>query len=103
MTEAEKVALVQSLIDDASITADQISAYLALAASRIRFAVYPFGGPSELPSEYDNPQCELAVRMIARRGGEGEISHGENGVSRVWASADDIDILSKLVPHVGVL
>lgn len=103
MTEAEKVALVQSLIDDASITADQISTYLALAASRIRIVVYPFGGPSELPSEYDNPQCELAVRMIARRGGEGEISHGENGVSRVWASVDDIDILSKLVPHVGVL
>lgn len=104
MTDTEKIELVQGLIGDALVTAEQIASYLTIAKSRILLAVYPYGGaPETLPTQYDTVQCELAVRMIARRGGEGEISHSENGISRSWASADDADILSRLVPFVGVL
>ena len=48
-------------------------------------------------------QVELTVRMVARRGGEGEISHSENGVSRTYGSVDDEDILRTLTPYVGVV
>lgn len=104
MTEDEKVQLVQQLITDVSVTTTMIQSYLALAANRILNRVWPFGGaPSEWPTQYDLVQVELTVRMVARRGGEGEISHSENGVSRTYGSVDDEDILRALTPYVGVV
>lgn len=104
MTEDEKVQLVQQLITDVSVTTAMIQSYLALAANRILNRVWPFGGaPSEWPTQYDLVQVELTVRMVARRGGEGEISHSENGVSRTYGSVDDEDILRTLTPYVGVV
>lgn len=103
MSEEELVALCQELINDVSVTSTQIQTYLALAASRILNALYPFGGaPANVPDQYQMLQCELAVRMIARRGGEGEISHSENGIARTYGSVDDSDIISRLAPYVGV-
>ena len=103
MSEAEKIALCQQMIPDANVTTDMISAYLNLAMQRIVDRLYPFGTTlMALPSRYDMLQCELAVRMIARRGGEGEVSHSENGISRSWDSADDMDLLQRIVPFVGV-
>lgn len=104
MSENEKIALCKSLIPDASVTDDVITAYLNLALQKILDRLYPFSSQTaELSSNYDMLQCELAVRMIARRGGEGEISHSENGISRTWANTDDEDLLSRVVPFVGVL
>ena len=104
MAEEEKVQMIQLLITDVSVTAEMIQSYLALAASRILVRLYPFGGaPAEWPTQYDMTQVELAIRMIARKGGEGEVSHSENGVSRTYGSVDDEDILSRLAPYVGVV
>ena len=104
MTDEQKTAMVQSLITDVTVTQEQIESYLALAASRILSRLYPFGNaPTEWPAAYDMTQVELAIRMIARKGGEGEISHAENGVSRTYGTVDDEDILSRLVPFVGVV
>ena len=104
MTETEKIAFCKLLITDVSVTDDQISAYLAIAADKITDRVYPFGGaPDPLPTIYDYPQCELCIRMIARRGGEGEIAHSENGISRTYGNVDDEDILAGLTPYVGVI
>lgn len=104
MTEEEKVQMIQLLITDVSVTPEMIQSYLALAASRILARLYPFGGaPAEWPTQYDMTQVELAIRMIARKGGEGEVSHSENGVSRTYGSVDDEDILSRLAPYVGVV
>lgn len=104
MTEDEKVQLVEQLITDVAVTTAMIESYLALAADRILNRVWPFGGaPAEWPTQYDMVQVQLTVRMIARRGGEGEISHSENGVSRTYKSVDDEDILGQLTPYVGVV
>lgn len=103
MSENEKIALCQQMIPDANVTPGVISAYLNLSMQRIVDRLYPFGSVlMDLPSRYDMLQCELAVRMIARRGGEGEVSHSENGISRSWDSADDMDLLQRIVPFVGV-
>ena len=69
MSEDEKIALCKELINDVNVTDTQISTYLVVSARRILERLYPFGGaPEVLASEYDILQCELAVRMIARRG-----------------------------------
>lgn len=104
MSDAEKIEIVKSLIGDAHMTEDQIAAYLAVARSRIIDKMYPFGGhdAAEVPDQYGMLQCELVVRLIARRGGEGQISHGENGVNRMWSNADDSDLLVRITPCVGV-
>lgn len=104
MSEEEKVALCQQMIPDANVSTDVISAYLNLALARIVDRLYPFGSDSQaVPSRYDMLQCELAVRMLARRGGEGEVNHSENGISRTWANSDDKDLLERVIPFVGVL
>lgn len=103
MSENEKIALCQQMIPDANVTAEVIAAYLNLSLQRIADKLYPFGSENQtVPSRYDLLQCELAVRMIARRGGEGEVNHSENGISRTWANADDRDLLERVVPFVGV-
>nr|DAR34154.1 MAG TPA: tail connector protein [Caudoviricetes sp.] len=104
MSDSEKIAFIQQLIDDVAATPEMISAYLNLAAGRILERLYPFGEkPIRLPNQFDIIQCELVVRMLARRGGEGEISHAENGVTRTYISVDDEDILQRLTPFVGVI
>lgn len=103
MTNIEKQALCRELIPDADVTDAQVASYLALAEQRIIERLYPFRvSTGAMPSRYDHTQCELAVRMIARRGGEGQTSHSENGISRAYGSVDDEDILSRIAPCVGV-
>lgn len=103
MTEQEQIELCMALINDVNVTESQVSAYLAIAAARILNVLYPFGtAVTEVPSQYSMLQCELAVRMIARRGGEGEISHSENGISRTYSNTDDVDLLRTIVPFAGV-
>ena len=72
MTDEQKVQMVQALITDVSVSESDV----ALAADRILNRVWPFGGaPTAWPSQYDLVQTQLTVRMIARIGGEGEVSH----------------------------
>lgn len=104
MTEAQKVQMAEQLITDVAVTTAMIQTYLALAADRIMSRVWPFGGaPPDMPAQYDLTQVQLAVRMIARRGGEGETAHSENGVSRTYGSVDDEDLLRAIVPFAGVV
>ena len=104
MTEEQKIQMIQQLISDVTVTETAVSSYLAIAADRILNRVWPFGGaPAEWPEQYDFVQVQLAIRMIARRGGEGEIAHSENGVSRTYGSVDDEDILQQITPYVGVV
>lgn len=107
MTEAEMIALVQSLIGDdmaASVTTDVISVYLDLAAQKMLVRIYPFDATqTDIPTVYQTTQCELASRLILRRGAEGETAHNENGINRTYGSVDDEDILSRLTPYAKVM
>lgn len=106
MTLDSKIEIVQTLVgNDQEATSEVCGVYLTLAADKILSRLYPFGKPCEdfLPDEYGYMQCELASRYFLRRGGEGEISHSENGVSRTYASVDDEDILRRIVPFAGVI
>lgn len=106
MTDEEKVSLTRILINDNEISSEIISAYLSIAKDRLRERIYPFADFSKedsiagemfpLPGKYERDQCELASRMIMRRGIEGQKSHNENGINRSFDSVDDRDILSRV-------
>ncbi len=102
MTEAEKIAMVKTLVeDDPGATDTVVPVYLTLACNAMLERLYPYDSDkdaTDLPTRYDTMQCELAARYYLRKGGQGEISHEENGVNRAYGSVDDEDILRRLTP-----
>lgn len=101
MTTAEKIARVQTLLDnDASASASLVTILLDDAEIAILNRIYPFGIPNdaEMPTRYESIQCKLAQRYFLRRGAEGEIAHNENGVNRTYDSVDDEDLFKTVVP-----
>ena len=101
MKKAEKIARVQTLLDnDPLATDDLITVLLEDAENTILNRIYPFGIPddAEMPYRYEVLQCRLAQRYFLRRGAEGEIVHNENGVNRTYDSVDDRDLLDTIVP-----
>ena len=106
MTNAEKIAMVKTLVEnDAEATDAVVTVYLTLASNTMIERLYPYDDSktaSDVPERYDTIQCELAARYFLRRGGQGEISHEENGVNRTYGSVDDEDILKRLTPFAKV-
>ena len=106
MTQQEKIAMVQTLVEnDPGATAEVVPVYLTLALNAMLERLYPYDATkteADIPERYDTIQGERAARYFLRRGGQGEISHEENGVNRSYASVDDEDILQRLTSYVKV-
>ena len=106
MDGSAKTAMVQTLVEnDAEATASTIAVYLTLAQNTMLERLFPFDvskTASDISERYDTIQCELAARYFLRRGGQGEISHEENGVNRSWESVDDEDLLKRLTAYAKV-
>jgi len=107
MTISEKIATVKTLANESDLTDTFVTTYLTKAEYAIRNRMYPFSLPIDtetgepitfvVPAKYEMLQCELACRYILRRGGEGEISHSENGISRTYDSVNDSDLLMEVM------
>ena len=107
MTISEKITMVKTLANESDLTDAFVTVYLNKAESAIRNRMYPFDLPIDkdtgepitfsVPSKYEILQCELACRYILRRGGEGEISHNENGINRTYGSTNDSDLLMEVM------
>lgn len=106
MTDAEKKAMVKTLVEnDSQATDDVVTVYLTLARNAMLERLFPYDttkDAGDVPTRYDTLQCELAARYFLRRGGQGETNHEENGVNRNWDSVDDADILQRLTPFAKV-
>ena len=106
MTDAEKIAEVKVLIDDSRVTDATITTYLGIATQRLLERMYPYRvdlSELTLPERHDHDVCELASRMIDRRGFEGQKGSTENGVKRDYDTVDDEDILMRVTQVVGVV
>ena len=107
MTLAEKIETVTVLVDnDPEATPAVVRVYLLTAEQKILDRLYPLNREKYadgVPDEYGMLHCELAARLFLRRGGEGEKSHEENGVNRMYDSVDDEDILSRITPYAMVV
>ena len=106
MTNEEKIAMVQTLVEsDADATDAVVAVYLSLAQNAMLERLFPYDpnkDETDIPSRYDTIQCELAARYFLRRGGQGETSHEENGINRSYGTVDDDDILKRLTPYAKV-
>lgn len=105
MTKDEKLARVKLNVGtDTGLTDDEITSYLDTAGRKIVQIVYPYGnGIESVPDKYAITQCEVATFLINKRGAEGEVSHGENGINRSYGDADiPASMLRGVVPMVGV-
>ena len=106
MTEAEKITIVKTLIGpDVEITDAEVLVRLCEAENAILSVRYPWGRPADaaVESRWEFTQCELAARYILRKGGEGELFHNENGISRTYGSVDDADLLARITPYAKVI
>lgn len=104
MTTSEMIAITRTLVHDDNVTDDIIETYLTLAAQRLNARCFPFGNGSEaVPAKYEHIQCELASRMIFRRGFEGETVSIENGIHRHFDSVNDEDLMAEVMQYVGVM
>lgn len=105
METSAKITTVKTLVNDSTLTDDFVTVYLNKAESAIRNRMYPFGLPLQngqeitfvVPAKYEMLQCELACNYILKRGGEGEIKHDENGISRTYDSVNEEKLLMEVM------
>lgn len=105
MTLTDKITMAKALIGESEAADELVTAHLADAEAAILRRRYPFGVPdgAMVESIYDMLQVKLAVRYYLRRGGEGEISHSENGIDRKYGSVNDEDLLMEITPFAKVI
>lgn len=103
MLDAEKIALVKAMSGESDEST--VSAYLAMAGSKICRRAYPFDPTAaEVPEQYSYLQAEIAVYLLNKRGAEGESAHSENGISRSYEGGDVPEsMMRQIVPMAGVL
>ena len=106
MTQQEKIAMVQTLVEsDPGATAEVVPVYLTLALNAMLERLFPYDSgkdSGDVPVRYDTIQCELAARYYLRRGSQAELNHEENGINRTYGTVDDDDILKRLTPFAKV-
>ena len=85
---------------DESILIDCLDSAKAAIQSRR----YPYGDwPEELEPQYVDLQYRCAVDIYNKAGAEGQLTHGENGISRSWESAwISEQLLQEVTPYLGV-
>lgn len=106
MDRNQMITMLDSMVGGSEEEAT-LSTYLDLAGDAIISRAYPYAKDEEeltVPRKYHGLQVEIAAFLMNKRGAEGQIQHGENGITRNWGSADiPDDMLSRIVPHVGVI
>ena len=99
MTDAEKLTMVQTLLDDGGTlpSVEKLEAYLDLAEKEILSWMYHLvGGVPEnvtIPTRYDVTQVYSVVAGYTHAGAEGQKTHNENGVNRTFIYSDMLDYI----------
>lgn len=104
MTNSEKMVLVEALTDESD--EDVVSAFLSMAGDAIYHYVDPFemADKTSVLERYGSVQVRAAAYFLNKRGADGEQSHSENGISRVYESGDlPASLLQELTPRCGVI
>ena len=99
MTDAEKLTMVQTLLDDGGTlpSVEKLEAYLDLAEKEILSWMYHLvGGVPEnvtIPTRYDVTHVYSVVAGYTHAGAEGQKTHNENGVNRTFIYSDMLDYI----------
>lgn len=104
MTDLEKIAMIKEILSDGgSLPSDEkLTVYLNAAKVAILNWMYSQvggvpEGMTEVPAKYDMEHVYAVVAGYTHAGAEGETTHSENGISRVFTSADMLDYIKKNV------
>lgn len=102
MTEVEKRAYLTEATGESEQST--LTAYLKMAENIVINRTYPFGNGSEvMPPRYEFIQIQIAVYLLNKRGAEGEISHSENGITRIFSDGDIPPTLLRQITPMGVI
>lgn len=104
MTQEEMLEAVTTLVADPRFD-DYIPTYLTFAQGIVTQHLFPYVDASweDVPTKYHARTCEIAVYLVNRRGGEGETTHSESGVSRSYEDAGvPASYFRGMPPMVGV-
>lgn len=105
MTEDMKMTMVKAMSDEKDEVV--ISAFLSFAADDLCSIFVPHKGQEEKEAfleKYGTAQVKLAAYYLNKRGWDFQISHNENGVSRVYETGDIPDSILRLItPQAEVI
>ena len=103
MTTSEKLIALKAMSGETN--EGVLSAFLALAATKVLQRAYPFDPTIVLvPDRYSMNQVEIANFLLSKRGAEGESYHAENGITRTYSGGDvPAELLRQIIPTVGVI
>ena len=104
MTNEEKITRLAVLISPDTADLELLTVLVEQAEGIVLNKRYPFGVPEEakVPAMYEHIQLQIAVELFSKMGAEGQTSHGENGISRSYESADvSPSLLKRIVPVCG--
>ena len=100
MTNLERLKLRTNEPDEAVLNDCLESAKSAILARRFPYKEWA----EDIEPKYTDLQFRIALDLYNKIGGEGQLTHSENGVSRTWESSwVSEQLLSEVVPYVGVL
>ena len=110
MTDAEKLTMVKTLLEDGGEmpSDEKLTAYLSIAKSEILAWIYHLVGGvpedvTEVPSKYDMTHIYAVVAGYTHAGAEGESHHNENGIARIFTYTDMLDYIhNHVLPIVRV-
>lgn len=110
MTNAEKLDIVQTLMEDTGDVPDGnvLSVYIELAGKEILTWMYHLVGGvpenvTDVPSKYEAIQIYAVIAGYTHAGAEGQSVHIENGVHRHFSYVDMLDYIhQKVLPFVRV-
>lgn len=105
MTDEQLETQIKAQLGDPRAEA-LIASYLPQAKSAIVSRLWPFDASKaweDVPEHFKAAAAPIAVYLIGRRGGEGETSHAESGVTRSYESAGIPEsYFAGMVPRIGV-
>lgn len=105
MADSDVLGKMKLLIEPGSVPDETLQTLLKFAGRKVLNRAYPFREDiTEVPERYKDVQVRAAVELFSKMGAEGQTSHSENSISRVWESADiSNSVLAEIIPHAGVI
>lgn len=104
MTNAEKLTMLKTLLDDGGAlpSDEKLNAYLSLSGKEIVSWMYHLiGGVPEdvvdVPTRYEVTQIYSVVAGYTHAGSEGQSAHNENGIQRTFKYSDMLDYIHQNV------
>ena len=110
MTDADKIVMIKDVLEGGeNLPSDaKLTSYLRLAKIGILNRMYEMVGGvpvdvEDVPAKYELTQIYAVIAGYSHEGAEGEKTHNENGINRVFSNADMNDYIREhVMPYARV-